>query len=86
MVFEEVSTYLLKNHFGEKEKPDILVNIDYTEKEKNIVITISYGGRQEDLFAGMDEDEDLGLLMVQRISKSALYSAVDAKNSLTITL
>jgi polar amino acid transport system ATP-binding protein len=86
MAFEEVSMYLLKNHFGEKEKPDILVNIAYTEKEKNIVITISYGGRQEDLFAGMDEDKSLGLLMVRRISKSALYSAVDTKNTLTITL
>jgi polar amino acid transport system ATP-binding protein len=86
MVFEEISMYLLKNHFGEKEKPDILVNVDYTEKEKNIVIDISYGGRQEDPFAGRDEDEDLGLLMVRRISKSALYSAGNTKNTLTITL
>jgi polar amino acid transport system ATP-binding protein len=86
MVFEEVSMYLTKNHFGEREKPDILVNIGYTEKEKNIIITISYGGRQEDPFADTDEDEGLGLLMVRRISKSALYSTGDGRNNLTITL
>jgi hypothetical protein len=79
--------YLLQNHFGETEKPDILVNIGYAEKEKNIVITISYGGRQEDLFAAdTDEDKSLGLLMVQRVSKSALYSAGDGRNALTVTL
>jgi polar amino acid transport system ATP-binding protein len=86
MVFEEISMYLLKNHFGEKEKPDILMNIDYTEKEKNIVITISYGGGLKDPFTDRGEEEDLGLLMVRRISKSALYSAVDSRNILTITL
>jgi polar amino acid transport system ATP-binding protein len=86
MVFEEVSMYLLKNHFGEKEKPDILVNVDYAEKDKNIVIAISYGGKRRDPFADMGEDEGLGLLMVRRLSKSALYSAGDDRNSLTVTL
>jgi polar amino acid transport system ATP-binding protein len=86
MVFEELSMYLLKNHFGEKEKPDILVNIDYAEKEKNIVIAISYGGRKKDPFVDTDEDEGLGLLMVRRISKSALYSTGDGRNALTVTL
>jgi polar amino acid transport system ATP-binding protein len=88
MVFEEMSMYLLKSHFSAAEKPDILVNIDYAEREKNIVITVCYGGSQKDPFAGLEagEDEDLGLLMVRRISKSTLYSASDDTNTLTITL
>jgi polar amino acid transport system ATP-binding protein len=85
MVFEEMSMYLLKNHFRETEKPDILINISYAEKEKHLVIHVTYSGRQVDPFeAGMDDD--LGLLMVQRMSKSALYSVVDNKNILTVTL
>jgi polar amino acid transport system ATP-binding protein len=86
MVFEELSMYLLKNHFGDKKKPDILANVGYTEKEKNIVITISYGGGLNDPFADTDEDEDLGLLMARRVSASALYSAAEGRNILTFTL
>jgi polar amino acid transport system ATP-binding protein len=86
MVFEELSMYLLKNHFGKREKPDILVNVDYTEKEKNVLITISYGGGLKNPLADTGEDEDLGLLMVRRISTSTLYSAADGRNTLTVTL
>jgi polar amino acid transport system ATP-binding protein len=88
IIFEEMSMYVLKKHFSAAEKPDILVNVDYAEREKNIVITVSYGGRQKDPFAEaeIDEDEELGLLMVQRISKSALYCSAGNKNTLTITL
>jgi polar amino acid transport system ATP-binding protein len=88
MVFEEMSMYLLKNHFKEAETPDILVNVSYAEREKDIVISITYSGRLTDPFTETeaDEDEALGLLMIQRMSKSALYSTVDNKNMLTIIL
>jgi polar amino acid transport system ATP-binding protein len=86
MVFEEMSMYLLKNHFRVGEKPDIRINISYAEKEKHIVIHVTYSGRQADPFEGADDNDDLGLLMIQRMSKSALYSVADNKNILTVTL
>ena len=88
MTFEEISMYLLKKHFSAAEKPDILVNVDYAEREKNIGITVSYGGSQKDPFAEVEDDQDegLGLFMVRQMSKSALYSTEENKNILTITL
>jgi polar amino acid transport system ATP-binding protein len=88
MVFEEMSMYLLRNHFRKAETPDILVNVSYAEREKNIVISVTYSGRQADPFTETEsgEDDALGLLMVQKMSKSALYSTEENKNTLTITL
>jgi polar amino acid transport system ATP-binding protein len=88
IIFEEMSMYLLKKHFSAAETPDILIHVDYAEREKNMVITVSYGGRKKDPFAEADlnEDEELGLLMVQRMSQSTLYSSEGNKNTLTITL
>jgi polar amino acid transport system ATP-binding protein len=86
MIFEEMSMYLLKNHFEAAEKPDILINISYAEREKNIVIYVTYTGRLIDPFEETGDDDELGLLMVQRMSKSALYGVLDNKNILTVTL
>jgi len=86
MVFEELVMYLLKNHFTETDIPDIAVAIDYAEREKDIVINVNYGGKTSDPFAGTDDDDSLGLLMVQRMSKSAVYENDNGKNKITVIL
>jgi polar amino acid transport system ATP-binding protein len=86
MVFEELSMYLLKNYFTGTESPDILIDIDYAEQEKDILITITYNGRKADPFTDADEDAALGLLMVKRMSKSAAYSEAEGLNRITVTL
>jgi hypothetical protein len=78
--------YLLKDHFKPGEEPDIHVNISYAEKEKYIVIHATYSGRQVNPFAETANNDNLGLLLIERMSKSVLYSAEDNKNILTITL
>jgi polar amino acid transport system ATP-binding protein len=88
MIFEELVIYLLKNCFSASETPDILVNIGYAEKEDDLVIGITYNGAQTDPFAETeaDEDEGLGLVMVQRMSKSVQYAVSNDKNVITVTL
>ena len=88
MVFEELVMFLLKNHFTENELPNISITVDYAEMEKNIVINLGYGGKTADPFAASDNEDDdsLGLLMVQRMTKSAVYENDNGKNKITVTL
>jgi polar amino acid transport system ATP-binding protein len=88
MVFEELSMYLLKNCFASGERPDILANVGYAEKEKQIVITFRYNGSLSDPFADVDEGEgeEMGLVMIGRMTKSVTYSAEDGKNVITVRL
>jgi polar amino acid transport system ATP-binding protein len=88
MVFEEISMYLLKHCYAGDESPEILVNLGYSEREKDIDITIHYNGKQTDPFAETEtgDDDALGLMMVQRLSKSAQYSFVEGKNLITVKL
>jgi polar amino acid transport system ATP-binding protein len=87
MVFEELSMYLLKNRFVSGESPGILVNVGYAEKEKQLVITLRYNGASQDPFAGAGQaDEEMGLVMIQRMSKSVEYSAENGKNTITVRL
>jgi polar amino acid transport system ATP-binding protein len=87
MVFEELVMYLLKNHFTET-APDITITVDYTEQEKDIVITVIFGGNPDNPFEDAEHDEEasMGLLMVERISKSAVYVPHNNRHKLTITL
>ena len=86
MIFEELVMHLLKNHFKGHESPGITVVVDYAEREKDIIVTISYDGKTSDPFEATDDDDSLGLLMVQRMSKSAVYSTENGKNKITVTL
>jgi polar amino acid transport system ATP-binding protein len=89
MVFEELAMYLLKNCFAAPLTPDIFVNVGYAEKENDLVVNVTYNGKPVNPFAAdikADADESLGLVMVQRMSKSVQYTVVDGKNVITVTL
>jgi polar amino acid transport system ATP-binding protein len=90
MVFEEISMYLLQNCFVQGEIPAILINVGYSEKEKTIEISIIYNGDLRNPFAesngGTADDDELGLMMIQRMTKSTEYAAKDNKNIITVNL
>jgi polar amino acid transport system ATP-binding protein len=90
MVFEELSMDLLRTCFAQDETPSILINVGYSEREKTVEIVISYNGRLRDPFAGSDdessEDDELGLMMIQRMTKTVEYAVKDNRNVITVNL
>jgi polar amino acid transport system ATP-binding protein len=94
MAVEEFLMYLLKNRFAPDnaaEEPNIRVNLDYMEKEKEILITLTYNGARGDPFMEISanaagEDGALGLVMVQNMSKSVEYAADGDNNIIRVTL
>jgi polar amino acid transport system ATP-binding protein len=90
MVFEEISMYLLQNCFDQNETPSILINVGYLEREKAVEIVISYDGKLRNLFAESDDeaadDDELGLMMIRRMTKSVEYTVKDGRNVITVNL
>jgi polar amino acid transport system ATP-binding protein len=90
MVFEETAMYLLQQCFVQDESPAILVKVGYAEREKSLEIVITYNGRLRNPFAeaagGMAGDDELGLVMIRRITKSVAYTTKDGRNIITVML
>ena len=85
---EEYLMVVLERGLGSSDRIDIVIDIVYSEAERQTEIVFESRGRQYDPLAAVDEEnlDDLGLLMLVRIPRSHAYSYIDGINRMKFIL
>ena len=83
LLLEELLLEIFK-HCYESSQPELNYTIEYSEESKEIVICLIYAGGRFNPFENEDDKDNLGMLLVNSISKQSDYLFEKNRNTLTI--